>query len=188
MTSEKDTAVADSTVSELAAWCERALELGAEAARPLAPQLVVTADWVRLKCQFGCDGYGSCRTCPPHSPAPEQTRRLLNGFSRAILLRVGPHTGASGGYSGTLRKAAAGLERELFLAGHYKAWAMGNGPCEICATCDTATPCVDPEHARPSMEACGIDVFATVRNAGWEIEVVADREDRYRFFALVLVD
>ena len=41
---------------------------------------------------------------------------------------------------------------------------------------------------RPSMEACGIDVFATVRAAGWEIEVVRDHDDSYRFFALVLVD
>jgi hypothetical protein len=38
------------------------------------------------------------------------------------------------------------------------------------------------------MEACGIDVFATVRAAGWEIEVVRDRGDEYRFFALVLID
>ena len=38
------------------------------------------------------------------------------------------------------------------------------------------------------MEGCGIDVFATVRNAGWTIDVVRDRGDAYRFFALVLVD
>jgi len=38
------------------------------------------------------------------------------------------------------------------------------------------------------MEACGIDVFTTVHAAGWEIEVVRNRTDDYRFFALVLVD
>jgi hypothetical protein len=31
-------------------------------------------------------------------------------------------------------------------------------------------------------------VFTTVRNAGWELEVVQDESDEYSFFALVLVD
>ena len=45
-----------------------------------------------------------------------------------------------------------------------------------------------PERARPSMEGCGIDVFTTVRTAGWRIEVAQDEDDEYSFFALVLVD
>ena len=175
---------------DLTRWCARALELGADAATPLAPGLVVTAEWVRLKCQFGCDGYGRCRTCPPDSPTPRQTRRLLDEYARAILLRRGPHTvyDEHDQHYVALRRTAADLERELFLAGHHKAWSMSNGPCDVCDVCDREQPCVDPAHARPSLEACGIDVFATVRAAGWEIEVVRDRNDQYRFFALVLVD
>ncbi len=177
-------------VDDLRDWCERALALGAEAARPLAPGLVVTADWVRLKCQFGCDGYGLCRTCPPYSLTPDQTRRLLDGYSRALLLRVGPHTGYddSDKYSLAARSAAVELEREMFLAGYHRVWSLGAGPCATCATCDMDKPCVDPEHARPSLESCGIDVFGTVRNAEWAIDVVRDKEDQYRFFSLVLVD
>jgi len=38
------------------------------------------------------------------------------------------------------------------------------------------------------MEGCGIDVFTTVRSAGWQLEVVQDEGDEYSFFALVLVD
>lgn len=180
----------DPVGDDLTGWCERALELGAEAARPLAPGLVVTAEWVRLKCQFGCDGYGQCRTCPPDSPTPGQTRRVLDEYSRAILLRVGPHAiyDEHDEHYVALRRAAVDLERELFLAGYHKAWSISNGPCDVCETCDKDKPCLDPAHARPSMEACGIDVFATVRAAGWEIEVVRDRDDEYRFFALVLVD
>jgi len=185
--------ISASVVDDLTGWCERALELGAEAARPLAPGLVVTAEWVRLKCQFGCDGYGQCRTCPPDSPTPEQTRRVLDEYSRTILLRVGPHAiydehDEHHEHYLRLRRAAADLERELFLAGYYKALSISNGPCDGCEICDRDQPCVDPAHARPSMEACGIDVFATVRAAGWEIEVVRDGRDEYRFFALVLID
>ena len=178
---------------DLTRWCARALELGADAATPLAPGLVVTAEWVRLKCQFGCDGYGRCRTCPPDSPTPRQTRRLLDEYARAILLRRGPHTvyDEHDQHYVALRRTAADLERELFLAGHHKAWSMSNGPCDVCDVCDREQPCVE-------MPADKLDValaiesnrmqHASLSAAGWEIEVVGDRNDQYRFFALVLVD
>jgi predicted metal-binding protein len=171
-------------------WEARAVDLGAAGAVLIDPRLVVTADWVRVKCQFGCDGYGQCRTCPPHSPTATETRKLLDGYARAVLLRSGPSTDESESdrLCRRLRTVAAGLERELFLAGFYKAWCMGAGPCEICDVCDMDAPCVAPEQARPSMEACGVDVFSTVRNAGWEVEVVKDHRDRYQYFSLVLVD
>jgi predicted metal-binding protein len=178
------------TAKDLERWCERAVELGAEAATAIAAQSVVTAEWVRMKCLYGCGGGDDCRTCPPHSPTPAETRAVLDGFERAVLLRIGPLTGADDedSHALRLRTAALALERELFLAGHYKTWSMLCGPCELCETCDISGPCVHPQEARPSMEACGVDVFATVRNAGWEIEVVRDEDDAYRLFAVVLVD
>ena len=87
-----------------------------------------------------------------------------------------------------LNDAALKLEGELFLAGFFKTWMMGAGPCDYCGTCELDGPCVAPERARPSMEGCGIDVFTTVRNTGWELDVVQDEGDEYSFFALVLVD
>lgn len=171
-------------------WCARALELGADAATVVETGAVVTAEWVRAKCLHGCPDNGAYRTCPPNAPDPAHTRRLLDEFRRAVLLRGGPHRGrnVSDAMSRRLNDAALSLERELFLAGHYKAWMMGAGPCDFCGTCDVAEPCVAPERARPSMEGCGVDVFATVRRAGWRIEVVTDEGDEYSYFALVLVD
>jgi predicted metal-binding protein len=168
----------------------KAVELGAEEATFIDPQDVVTAPWVRLKCRFGCDGYGECRTCPPHSPPPDETRRLLDGYRKAVLLKVGPHTGydESGTWSARVRRAATTLERELFLDGRHRAWSLGCGPCEECEDCDMSVPCIHPEQARPSMEAAGIDVFSTVRNAGWQIHTVRSHDDDYSFFSLVLVD
>lgn len=171
-------------------WCERALALGAEHALLIDPEKVVTAEWVRMKCLFGCDEPGLHRTCPPRSPEPKHTRRLLDGFARAVLLRVGPHTSAEGmdGLCTKLNAAAVALERELFLAGYHKTWTMGAGPCELCGTCALDGDCVHPLDARPSMEGCGVDVFSTVRNAGWQIEVVREHDDEYQYFALVLVE
>lgn len=39
--------------------------------------------------------------------------------------------------------------------------------------CDAAKPCPFPELARPAMEAVGIDVVRTLRNAGWELRFPA---------------
>jgi len=52
----------------------------------ISPAQVETAAWVRLKCQFGCGGYGQCLVCPPFTPTLEQTRKVLESYNRAILL------------------------------------------------------------------------------------------------------
>jgi hypothetical protein len=38
------------------------------------------------------------------------------------------------------------------------------------------------------MEACGLDVYTTVHQAGWEIEVVETQEAPFRLFGLVLME
>jgi predicted metal-binding protein len=82
----------------------------------------------------------------------------------------------------------AALERELFLVGYHRALGMGAGSCRLCKECDPSGPCRFPHQARPSMEACGIDVYTTVRQAGWEIEVVQTKESPFRLFGLVLME
>jgi predicted metal-binding protein len=177
-------------LDDLTQWCERAVALGAGAATPMRTQDVVVAEWVRMKCLYGCDDGGRYRTCPPNAPAVDQIRRVVGEFERAILLEVGPLSGAekSDDESRRLNDTGLAMERELFLAGFHKAWLMGAGPCDICGACTRGEDCPTPERARPSMEGCGLDVYATARNAGRQIEVVRTREDDYRFFALLLVD
>ncbi len=172
------------------AWCQRALQLGVDAATIMAAEDVIAAEWVRMKCLFGCDEPGQHKTCPPNLPPIETTLRLLGEYRRAVLLEVGPIVGAenSDPESRRINDAALALERDLFLAGHHKAWMLGAGPCDLCESCAKGKDCPTPEKARPSMEGLGVDVFTTVRNAGRTIEVVRDEGDEYRFFALVLVD
>lgn len=145
------------------------------------PKEVVTAEWVRLKCQYGCDGYGLCLTCPPYSPEPSRTRKMLDSYNVAVLLWQ-PE-----GWQG-LREVCAELERELFLSGYYKAFAMPSGPCELCDPCPLKYPCNHPQLARPSMEACGIDVYATARKFGFPIEVVKDRTCKANYYGLILIE
>ncbi|HIE08227.1 MAG TPA: hypothetical protein EYP65_00080, partial [Armatimonadetes bacterium] len=48
--------------------------------------------------------------------------------------------------------------------------------------------CRHPDLARPSMEACGIDVFKTAREAGFPIEVVPPEGGVENYFALLLLE
>jgi predicted metal-binding protein len=164
----------------ISALRRRAKELGALNAKPVSPAKVYTAAWVRMKCRYGCSGYGGCLLCPPNSPTPEETRKMLDEYRRALLIH--------GARTADLRKLVAALEREAFLSGHYKAFGYACGPCRLCRTCAFDRGCRHPEQARPAMEACGIDVYRTARDAGFKIEVARDEDDPQNYFALLLID
>ena len=90
-------------------------------------------------------------------------------------------------YRATQDELVAALEREVFLAGFYKAFALGSGPCSLCDECNLES-CVHPERARPAMEAAGIDVFATARGNGFPIEVVRTPSSPQNYYGLVLIE
>jgi predicted metal-binding protein len=158
---------------------ELALELGAKEAKVIPVDTVVTAPWVRMRCQYGCAGYGRRLSCPPFSPTPEQTQEILNSYKTAILMK---------GELWKVNPIMVALEREVFLSGFYKAWSMGEGPCHQCEACALKAGCRFPSQLRPSMEASGIDVFKTVRNNGYDIDVVKDYDCPAQYFGLVLVE
>ena len=160
-------------------FVDAALRSGAISAKLIRPADVVTGNWVRWKCQFGCGGYNSSRMCPPHSPTPEQTRRMLDEYDHGLLFEAPGNTATT---------IATKMEREIFLAGYYKALGLGAGPCEQCRQCAFEESCRHPDEARPAMEACGIDVFATARRHGFTIDVVRDHSDPQHYFGLVLIE
>ncbi|MCI0498178.1 MAG: DUF2284 domain-containing protein, partial [Planctomycetales bacterium] len=89
---------------------------GAVEAKVIAPRDVETAAWVRLKCQYGCDGYGQCLVCPPYSPTPEQTQKVLDCYRRAVLVHFKDWKNT--------KPQMAKLERTVFLKGAWKAFAL----------------------------------------------------------------
>lgn len=154
---------------------------GIRDARKVCPSEVETAAWVRLKCQFGCDGYGQCLVCPPFTPSPEQMRKVLDAYRRAILIHFAPEA--------DVKTTVVDLERDIFLRGAWKAFGLGAGPCYFCRKCPVQEcRCRHPERARPAMEACGIDVFSTARKAGFPIEVVRSTRQCPNYYGLILVD
>ena len=124
--------------SSLKKLCEKAVSLGAEEAKPIRTNIIFVRDWVHLKCQYGCGGYGRNLTCPPYSPTPDVTQRILKEYEWGILMKIGEDLN-------------------------------------------------NTRMARPSMEACSIDVFVTVKNAGFEIRVLTSRNEVPTCYALLLV-
>jgi predicted metal-binding protein len=106
---------------------------------------IVVSEWVRFKCRYGCPAYGRTLSCPPFSPRPEETRRLLSEYTTAVV--VHSQTTPDPGWTPEqhrhhanecrtrLHKDVIEIERAAFLMGYYKALAMGVGPCNLCDAC-----------------------------------------------------
>jgi predicted metal-binding protein len=183
---------------------EMALRADAYIVAPINLDDVVVANWVRLKCQYGCPSYAKKLSCPPYSPTPEDTRKVLSEYSKAYLI----------GYKGSalfknkdnenmgelfpkvlrdVRKSLFELEKHAFLSGYYKSFVYGFcGPCTYCENCvveEQIFTCKYASESRPSMEASGIDVFKTVENAGLKLEVQTDAtHDNLRMYTLLLIE
>lgn len=176
-------------MTEMRKYVDKALSMGVTNARIISTKSVVVANWVRLKCQFGCGGHGKRLTCPPYSPTPDYMQKVVSEYSRGLLMQI-EHIPPKIEHktSQRLKRIVAELEREMFLDGYYKAFGMTSGPCRLCRTCNVEKPCKYPYEARPSMEACGIDVYQTVRNAGFKLEVVKTEDSLCTYNGLILVE
>jgi predicted metal-binding protein len=176
--------------ADLEKYCERAIKAGVNHAKIIHPSTVVTAPWVRMKCLFGCP-YRINHCCPPTTPTPEETRRVLDSYSRAILFHIeAPKTPERGKRNLALFDMLVTLEGEIFKNGYYKAFVYLAGPCPLCKECAIVKnePCVLPGKARPSMESCGIDVYQTARNNGFFIRTLRDKAETQNLYCLMLVD
>ncbi|MDY6853676.1 MAG: DUF2284 domain-containing protein [Thermodesulfobacteriota bacterium] len=158
----------------------KARRLGFEFARVIETREVCVRSWVRVKCRFGCQRYGLCHTCPPHALDEEKMKKILLEYTHALLVQGIPPAKR---FHGQLLE----LERHLFLAGYTKTLAFGAGPCPVCPECVTDSPCRFPQKARPSMEACGVDVYTTAKRAGLNIAPVKSDHGYVKYVGLVLI-
>ena len=63
-----------------------AMEQGFTDHKWINPRRIVTANWVRMKCQFGCDGYGESGCCPPETPSVADCRKFFDEYRIGLLL------------------------------------------------------------------------------------------------------
>ncbi len=177
--------------ADLEKYCSAAVKAGATHAKQIHPSSVVTEPWVRLKCQFGCPGYGKGHCCPPRTPNSNETRAILDSYRRALLFHIQvPDAIRDKKLFQKYFEALVDLEGEIFKDGYYKAFIFLAGPCRLCKTCAAREDksCNLPWQARPSMEGCGIDVYQTARNNGLPINPLRERSDTNNEYCLMLVD
>ncbi len=100
---------------------KRAVQLGAKDSKLINSSTVKTAHWVRYKCQFGCSGFGESLTCPPYAPTPEETKKILASYKKALLIH------SQSGAKVDISKIVLRIEKEAFLPDTTRpsAWAQG---------------------------------------------------------------
>ncbi|MFH0728418.1 MAG: DUF2284 domain-containing protein [Pseudomonadota bacterium] len=155
--------------------------IGFRAAVRLSTGSVVTAPWVRVKCRFGCAGYGKNSKCPPHGLTLEETVAMLGAYKTALLVEGEPPGKA-------FHDQLLLLEKRAFLSGFHKAFVFGAGPCPVCADCPADGACRHPDLARPSMEGSGIDVFETARHAGLRLAPLTQKGQYVKYLGLLLME
>jgi len=178
----------------------KAVEFGATETKIIPASSVVFDERAILKCLVPpCECYGTNLQCPPYlAVKPSVMRRCLKRYSHGILVRLAvpvedfadPDAMKSGRTVPStvkLHEIVSRVEGLAFYKGYYFAVGLKGGPCMLCGTktadrvicpgLQNGGICKVPLRARPAMEAVGIDVFATIRNAGWKIYPIGAKTD-----------
>ncbi|HOF05711.1 MAG TPA: DUF2284 domain-containing protein [Syntrophales bacterium] len=164
---------------ELAALIALLKGKGATTVRVVSADRIVVDERVRLKCRVPiCDSYDRNLMCPPFVMSVAEFRQTLDRYEEALILQVEAEIAGLNGLrphedvyapAGRLHELVNLAEKEAFMAGFRFAAGLIGGCCRLCAVCVAAeggTNCRFPFRARPSLEAMGIDVAATLANVG----------------------
>ncbi len=159
--------------------------------RWIAPEEIVVAQWVRMKCMFGCGEYGRTAACPPNTPSVAECRRFFRDYSKAVIFHFEkkvrkPEDRFTWTWKMNLRLLK--LEKEVFLSGFERAFLIFMDSCNICAECAARREkCKEPKMARPAPEALAVDVYSTVRKVGYPIQVLSDFSQAMNRYAFLLI-
>jgi predicted metal-binding protein len=160
--------------------------------RWLDPKEIVVAQWVRMKCRYGCTEYGRTATCPPHAPSVEDCARFFKEYRRAAVFHFEKKVDRPEdrhAWSRKLGLALLKLEQEVFFAGHVKTFLVFMDSCNMCLECaGSPAVCKEPKLARPTADALAMDVYTTVRKLGYPIEVLSDYKQAMNRYAFLLID
>lgn len=179
---------------------------GASYAKIIDSKDIIVDKRVRLKCAIPpCSNYGRHLLCPPNLMPVDEFEEIVRSYRKALIVQVEDEEDSSdrsskglnkelddsiepSKYEKRLHRLVNRMEAIAFKKGFYLATGLIGGECLLCPECvgPRGEPCRRPFEARPSMEAMGIDVVRTCRNAG--LKVSLSSEDNVRWTGLVLLD
>lgn len=160
--------------------------------RWIDPAEIVVAEWVRMKCLYGCREYGRNAACPPNAPPVDACARFFREYKRGVVFHIAKKVDRPEDrhpWSRKLSLELLKLEQEIFKAGFVKVFLVFFDSCGICLECaGDRTTCKEPKLARPTADALAVDVFRTVRKLGYPIDVLSDYDQEMNRYAFLLLE
>jgi len=154
-------------------------------------QKIVVSQWVRLKCMFGCEEYGKRASCPPNVPTVTECERFFRDYKEAAIFHFEKAVAKpEDRYAWTrgVNTKLLKLERDVFVAGYPKTFLLYMDTCYLCKDCSgTRTECLNKKLARPTPEALAVDVYSTVKQVGYPIQVLSDYSQKMNRYALLMI-
>jgi predicted metal-binding protein len=151
------------------------------------PKKIVFNEKTRLAC-LSCKNFGTKATCPPYIATTEYFKKVIRTYKHGVvyyeLFKADKENWE------TLRKESSLKIHKHILAernrlinnGHYFYLALGAGSCKLCQTC--FFPCKKPSESLIPIEGTGIDLVATMKKYGINIEFPI-KNSYYRFGGLL---
>ena len=168
------------------------INYGAKDFKWIDPRDIVTAQWVRAKCIFGCKNYGKHACCPPNLPSVLECKQLFSEYGNGVIFHFAvavENPDVRHVWSRKMNEVLLHIEREVFLQGYEKTFLLPMSPCGACEVCTgVKEDCKDPSLARPTPEGMAIDVYSTVRRYGFPIEVLTDYTQTMNRYAFLLIE
>ena len=149
--------------NELNIALETGKEFDIDEALSIYTSKIYVKDWVGLKNKYGE------KNCDHHLTA-DQTRKILYEYRKALLI-IGKDVKK-------FKEGILKIEKELVKNGFYKAFALINGPCDMCSK--------KANVKRPSFDVMAIDILATIRR--FKKNVPDSKEGELAPYAIVLVE
>ncbi len=160
--------------------------------RWIDPKEIVVAQWVRMKCLYGCVEYGKTATCPPNTPSVDECERFFHEYKRAAVFHFEKKVKKPEdrhAWSRKLDLALLKLELDVFKAGYVKVFLLFMDSCNVCNECvGTRAGCKELKLSRPTPDAMAMDVYTTVRKIGYPIEVLSDYSQAMNRYAFLMVE
>ena len=153
---------------------------------------IAVAQWVRMKCIYGCDEYGKNIACPPNNPPVSECERFIREYSETAIfhfVKTVRDREERKKWSREVNQRLLDLERAVFIRGQHKALMLLMGSCPYCEECvGKPEQCPHPGSARPTAEGLAVDLFATTRSVGYPLEVLSDCSQPMNRYAILLIE
>ncbi len=171
------------------------MELGATECRFISASLLVPEERIRRYCyQDKCGCYDRHLMCPPRTGTVSEVAKKLQDFISGLVIQYAEKIDVPEDSEGVRRTKLKLhhiiLEAEKFLQkkiGPRSSWGLIGGTCALCDECAgfRRAGCVDPDRARVSMEALGIDVLGLLKTLHLDNKFY---RDKITWTGIVLMD